>query len=446
MSRRVTVSSTSNVRVLPETTDEPSRKLASRKEGTADFSHFRGADDPTWHQIEVKRAISAPSKNSKLHETSTNQIHDSRPRDKRPDICIEERMSRIDVFADKLLSMAEGLHNDMTSANEIDKLNENFNGPARPRIINQGKREMRKNKRIMAENKELRHALAEHQTVLEMVMNKFRKVSTHAARLEREQSFLAPANKTYELRKENQKLADRVGDMITVMKTAASKYPTENESYLQIKTNMKQLQDENRGLRSLLSLSRKSGSHKLDLASPVEATHPVNCATEDSDDESVETCSTNSHDTVITNSSDDEEISVEAAEAFQNGPEFHDFIDSMVKDAINNHIKGVKENSRFENEKDQNPEIEPLRKDEDTISLSSNASTIVENGFDHIADELLEEEAIKEVELLDQLLDAEEKIEERQIDRSASPLSVDDDVSTESSLEKVTSSLPTSET
>ena len=53
---------------------------------------------------------------------------------------------------------------------------------------------------IMAENKELRHALAEHQTVLEMVMNKFRKVSTHAARLEREQSFLAPANKTYELR------------------------------------------------------------------------------------------------------------------------------------------------------------------------------------------------------------------------------------------------------
>ena len=113
-------------------------------------------------------------------------------------------------------------------------------------------------------------------------------------------------------------------------------------------------------IRSLLSLSRKSGSHKLDLASPVEATHPVNCATEDSDDESVETCSTNSHDTVITNSSDDEEISVEAAEAFQNGPQFHDFIDSMVKDAINNHIKGVKENSRFENEKDQNPEIEVL--------------------------------------------------------------------------------------
>jgi hypothetical protein len=59
--------------------------------------------------------------------------------------------------------------------------------------------------------------------------------------------------------------------------------------------------------------------------------------------------------------------------------------------------------------------------------LSSNASTIVENGFDQlaVADDLLEE-----VELLDQLLDAEEQIEQKQIDRSASPLSVDDDVST----------------
>lgn len=63
--------------------------------------------------------------------------------------------------------------------------------------------------------------------------------------------------------------------------------------------------------------------------------------------------------------------------------------------------------------------------------MSSNASTVVENGFDQlaVADELLEEEAIKEVELLDQLLEAEEQIEQKQIDRSASPLSVDDDVS-----------------
>ena len=177
--------------------------------------------------------------------------------------------------------------------------------------------------------------------------------------------------------------------------------------------------------------------------------------TEDSDDESdnVESCSTNSLDTVITNcsesESDDEESSFEpqksSAEALQNGPQFHDFIDSMVKNAINSHIKSVKNS---ENETGQNPEIEvkihlkcsflsivkslQSENDEDTISLSSNASTIVENGFDQlaVADDLLEEEAIKEVELLDQLLDAEEQIEQKQIDRSASPLSVDDDVST----------------
>ena len=41
------------------------------------------------------------------------------------------------------------------------------------------------------ENRELRQCLAEHQTVLEMVMNKFRRVSAHAARLERDYSTMA---------------------------------------------------------------------------------------------------------------------------------------------------------------------------------------------------------------------------------------------------------------
>jgi hypothetical protein len=92
---------------------------------------------------------------------------------------------------------------------------------------------------------------------------------------------------------------------------------------------------------------------------------PVNGVAEDSHDESddVETGSTNSLDTVVTNcsesESDDEESSFElqksAPEASQNGPQFHDFIDSMVKNAINSHIKSVKNS---ENETGQNPEIE----------------------------------------------------------------------------------------
>ena len=44
------------------------------------------------------------------------------------------------------------------------------------------------------ENRELRQCLAEHQTVLEMVMNKFRRVSAHAARLEKEHSSILERN------------------------------------------------------------------------------------------------------------------------------------------------------------------------------------------------------------------------------------------------------------
>ena len=52
----------------------------------------------------------------------------------------------------------------------------------------------------MIENRELRHSLAEHQTVLEMVMNKFRRVSAHAANLEREQTISDSKNGVVELK------------------------------------------------------------------------------------------------------------------------------------------------------------------------------------------------------------------------------------------------------
>ena len=53
---------------------------------------------------------------------------------------------------------------------------------------------------ILLENRELRQCLAEHQTVLEMVMNKFRRVSAHAARLERDYSTMADQNGLNEIK------------------------------------------------------------------------------------------------------------------------------------------------------------------------------------------------------------------------------------------------------
>ena len=46
----------------------------------------------------------------------------------------------------------------------------------------------------------MRQCLAEHQTVLEMVMNKFRRVSAHAARLERDYSTMADQNGINEIK------------------------------------------------------------------------------------------------------------------------------------------------------------------------------------------------------------------------------------------------------
>ena len=87
-----------------------------------------------------------------------------------------------------------------------------------------------------------------------------------------------------------------------------------------------------------------------------------------------------------------------------------------------------------------NHHFQSVQKDEDTISLSSDASTIVENGFDPIENEEIEatEEDKEEINEdlsneafqaeIDQLLEVI-KTEEGKIDRSASPICADDDVS-----------------
>jgi len=144
----------------------------------------------------------------------------------------------------------------------MDELTDNFSGPNRLRIVTQVKREIRKNKRILLENRELRQCLAEHQTVLEMVMNKFRRVSAHAARLERDYSSMADQNGLNEIKLENQRLTERVGDMLHVMSFAISHDNQKRKKWVDMNNKVYRLQSENANLRQMLHLSKGFGSYQ----------------------------------------------------------------------------------------------------------------------------------------------------------------------------------------
>jgi len=112
------------------------------------------------------------------------------------------------------------------------------------------------------ENRELRQCLAEHQTVLEMVMGKFRRVSAHAARLERENSGMVGKSGFSELRAENQRLTERVGEMLSLMSFAVSHDNERTKKWLDLNRKIERLQSENNNLRQLLYLSKGFGSYQ----------------------------------------------------------------------------------------------------------------------------------------------------------------------------------------
>ena len=86
------------------------------------------------------------------------------------------------------------------------------------------------------------------------------------------------------------------------------------------------------------------------MLSPVEKTDPLPAkvaVSEESDDESAETSSTASNETVLSN--DGSERSSVESDPVVDGPPFHDFIEAMVKDTIDSRRKELaEENTRSE--------------------------------------------------------------------------------------------------
>ena len=95
-------------------------------------------------------------------------------------------------------------------------------------------------------------------------MNKFRRVSAHAARLERDYSTMADQNglneikvfvlfftffKKCHLQLENQRLTERVGDMLHVMSFAISHDNQKRKKWVDMNNKVYRLQSENANLR-----------------------------------------------------------------------------------------------------------------------------------------------------------------------------------------------------
>jgi len=260
--RRITVSKDGIAEHSVETQIRPATRAKS--EGAPNFSHFRGADNPNWAFGQSGSSSGATTQQHEKQKSDTNKLAAKlSPKDAANfSATLTSRLKEIDAVADEMVAKVESMKKEMISRKEMDELTDNFNGPNRLRIVTQVKREIRKNKRILLENRELRQCLAEHQTVLEMVMGKFRRVSAHAARLERENSSMVGKNGLTELKAENQRLTERVGEMLSLMSFAVSHNNERTQKWIDLNRKIERLQTENNNLRQLLYLSKGFGSYQ----------------------------------------------------------------------------------------------------------------------------------------------------------------------------------------
>ncbi|KAF2359881.1 SIKE family [Trinorchestia longiramus] len=168
------------------------------------------------------------------------------------------RLRDHDNSADTLLSQAQDMFKQVESmkeyCEEMNQLNEVANNRPRGQLIRSIQQENRYIRELQEENKELRLALEEQQTVMELIMSKYREQV--AKLLTSSPDHLQSSHATAMQRKLGANI-ERVSEMVCVMRRAAQLDEHQTIEYQEL---LSTLARENRGLREMLQIAVKSGS------------------------------------------------------------------------------------------------------------------------------------------------------------------------------------------
>lgn len=166
------------------------------------------------------------------------------------------RLRDHDSSADSLLSQAQGMFKQVESmkeyCEEMNELNEAANNRPRSALIHSIQQENRHIRQLQQENKELRLALEEHQNVMELIMSRYRQQVTKLMSVNAKQS----QPNTQDQAKLTAQI-ERISEMVAVMRKAASLGDEETHHQQRLITA---LTTENKGLREMLSIAKRSGS------------------------------------------------------------------------------------------------------------------------------------------------------------------------------------------
>ncbi|RZF34929.1 hypothetical protein LSTR_LSTR011423 [Laodelphax striatellus] len=171
------------------------------------------------------------------------------------------RLTEDDNTADDLLSQARCVYKQIDAMKQYSEETMELNELARQRphsvLVAGIQQESRRLRELQQENRELRAALEDHQNALEVIMSKYRQHVTHLVQVSHLQHV--PQMQMDSQYAQLKRQSDKMSEMAAVMRMAAQ---TDEKESLQDIEVISKLATENQGLRELLNISVKYGSHK----------------------------------------------------------------------------------------------------------------------------------------------------------------------------------------
>lgn len=165
------------------------------------------------------------------------------------------RLSKHDNSADGVLSQAQTLSNHIQAVKryhqEIEGLNSLANQRPRSALVLNIQQENRHIRELQLENRELRVMLEEHQSALELIMNKYRQqIKKLAQTRQAEKEWISRDNL-----QEVQRRIDKVEEMVAIMQKATE---VDEKNYVEEQKKIEQLMNQNKLLREFLEIGKSS--------------------------------------------------------------------------------------------------------------------------------------------------------------------------------------------
>ncbi|XP_046342138.1 FGFR1 oncogene partner 2 homolog isoform X1 [Haliotis rufescens] len=175
------------------------------------------------------------------------------------------RLKEHDSSADLLIANAQALNKRVDAMkqyqDDITELNEIAKHRPRSALVLGIAQENRQIRELQQENRELQMSLEEHQSALELIMQKYREQIMQLIQGNRVEKLISQKGDNSKVRKEEVvQLLDKIDEMAAVMHKAVK---IDDDSVSKEQEQVKQLQTENKALREILEVCTTSGDRIL---------------------------------------------------------------------------------------------------------------------------------------------------------------------------------------